>query len=63
MMLGHEISAEAFRAFDRWRSEHDPDGMMDILEASAAYFIWAATNSIEPYLDAAQLPQQEDKTP
>lgn len=45
---------EAYRAFDRWRAEHDPDGEMDILQAAAAYSDWASTNSIEKYLDAAQ---------
>ncbi|MFZ5713075.1 MAG: hypothetical protein ACOY3N_09565 [Bradyrhizobium sp.] len=49
---------EAFRAFDRWRAEHDPDCEMDILEAAAAYSDWASTNSIEKYLDAAQHPPQ-----
>jgi hypothetical protein len=46
--------AEAFRVFDRWRRDHDPDGDMDILEAAVAYAAWADTNSIEPYLDASQ---------
>lgn len=50
-MSGLDIQAEAFRAFDRWCAEHDPDGAMDVLEAAAAYSLWASTNSIEPYLD------------
>lgn len=47
---------EAFRVFDRWRAEHDPDGEMDILEAAAAYDTWARTNSIEKYLDRNAVP-------
>lgn len=50
-MGAFEIQAEAYRAFDRWRAEHDPDGTMDVLEAAIAYYLWAASNSIEPYLD------------
>jgi hypothetical protein len=45
---------EAFRVFDRWRADHDPDGEMDILDAATAYAAWAETNSIVPYLDANQ---------
>lgn len=52
-MSAFEIQAEAFRCFDRWRAEHDPDGTMDDLDAAAAYSEWANTNSIEKYLDAA----------
>jgi hypothetical protein len=55
-----EIQAEAYRAFDRWRAEHDPDGTMDILEASVAYSEWANTHSIAPYLDDAVLPSSRD---
>lgn len=47
----HRTQAEAYRAFERWRAEHDPDGEMGILEAATAYYEWAATNSIEKYLD------------
>lgn len=54
-------AAESFRAFDRWRDEHDPDGLMDILEAAAKYNEWAAWNSIEKYLDAAQCPQETEQ--
>jgi hypothetical protein len=59
-MTAFEIQAEAFRVFDRWRAEHDPDGEMDDLEAAAAYSDWAKTNSIEPYLDTP--PTQNGKT-
>lgn len=54
MNEAYHTCAEAFRAFDRRRAEHDPEGEMDILEASVAYAAWADTNSIEPYLDASQ---------
>jgi hypothetical protein len=53
-MDAFEIQAEAYRCFERWRREHDPDGVMDNLDAATAYSEWARTNSIEPYLDAAQ---------
>lgn len=49
-----EYSAEAFRAFERWVKEHDPDGNMDIAEQAITYSKWAETSSIEKYLDAAQ---------
>jgi hypothetical protein len=52
-MNAYEMQEEAYRVFDRWRAEHDPDGVMDILEAAVAYSDWAAANSIAPYLDAA----------
>ena len=45
---------EAYRAFDRWRAEHDPEGNMDICDQAIAYAEWAEKNSIEKYLDAAQ---------
>lgn len=45
---------EAFRAFNRWVKEHDPDGNMDIMEQSEAYYEWSKNNSIEKYLDKAQ---------
>lgn len=45
---------EAFRAFNRWVKEHDPDGEMDIIEQSNAYYEWSKNNSIEKYLDKAQ---------
>lgn len=51
MMNAYEIQEAAYRVFDRWRAEHDPDGGMDILEAAAAYSLWASENSIEKYLD------------
>lgn len=64
MSRAFEIQAEAYRAFDRWRAEHDPDGTMDILEASVAYSEWSITNSIAPYLDAAVLrPSRGSETP
>ena len=34
---GNEIMAEAFEAFDKWRSEHDPDGDLDVIEAAKIY--------------------------
>jgi hypothetical protein len=46
---------EAYRCFDRWLKEHDPDGSMDIVDAAFAYHRWAETNSVERYLDAAQM--------
>lgn len=52
--LAEMIAGEAYRAFDRWLAEHDPDGEMDLLEASAAYAEWSSKNSIAKYLDAAQ---------
>jgi hypothetical protein len=48
-----EIQEAAYRVFDRWRAEHDPDGEMDILDAAAAFHSWIAENSITPYLDGA----------
>lgn len=48
------IHGEAFRAFDRWCREHDPEASMDMAEQAAAYSEWASKNSIEKYLDAAQ---------
>lgn len=33
--LAEMIAGEAYRAFDRWLAEHDPDGEMDLLEATA----------------------------
>lgn len=53
--LGNHIQTEAFRAFDRWVKDHDPDGAMDFSEQAIAYSEWAEKNSIEKYLDAAQL--------
>lgn len=53
------LPEEAFRAFDRWCAEHDPDGAMDTLEAAIVYSEWARTNSIAPYLDPAPRPPQE----
>jgi len=37
---GNEIMAEAFEAFDKWRSEHDPEGDMDVIEAAKIYAFW-----------------------
>lgn len=45
-----DIVTEAYRAFDGWVKEHDPDGEMDILEQAVAYAEWAETHSIEKYL-------------
>lgn len=58
-----DLAGEAFRCFDRWWTEHDPEGEMDVLEAAAAYSAWADTNSIEKYLDAAVRAGQLSKTP
>jgi hypothetical protein len=55
-------AAEAFRVFERWQAEHDPDGEMELLEAAAAYSAWAETNSIAKYLDSAQQSPQESVT-
>lgn len=56
--MGHrppdEWVAEAFRCFERWRTDHDPEGNMDVLDAAVAYNEWSTKNSIEKYLDAAQ---------
>lgn len=60
------LTAEAFRAFDRWCAEHDRDGVMDILDAAVAYTEWSHKNSIEKYLDAAQPvghPQNTERRP
>lgn len=54
--LAEMIAGEAFRIFDRWLKEHDPDGNMDLLEAAAAYAAWAEKNSITKYCDAANAP-------
>lgn len=48
------IQAEAYRVFERWRADYDPNGEMDILDAAVAYYAWAADNSIEPYLSKTQ---------
>jgi hypothetical protein len=53
---GERTAAEAFRCFERWQAEHDPDGEMELLDAVLAYSKWADTNSIARYLDAAQSP-------
>lgn len=53
-MTVSEKVEEAFRAFERWRSEHDPDGVMNILDAAAAYAEWSTKNRIDRYLDSAQ---------
>lgn len=45
---------EAYRAFERWCREHDPDGNMDVVNQAMAYSEWSEKNSIEKYLDAAQ---------
>lgn len=55
-MSAFAIQDEAYRAFDRWRAEHDPDGEMDILDAAVAYSTYAAEHGITKYLDAAQPP-------
>lgn len=47
-------ATEAWRAFDRWCNEHDPDGELEPLDRVLAYTRWASTNSIAPYLDPAQ---------
>lgn len=52
-MVGRDVG-EAFRAFDRWVKEHDPDGNMDVLDQAVAYKEWAEKNSVERYMDAAQ---------
>lgn len=59
-----EVYGEAFRAFERWAAEHDPDGNMDADVAARAYSEWASKNSIERYLDAAQpvAPMRETKS-
>lgn len=50
----HLMVGEAFRCFERWCREHDPDGDMELLDQVVAYSAWADKNSIERYLDAAQ---------
>jgi hypothetical protein len=60
VMMGHEIAAEAFRAFERWRTERDPECEMDIMDAALAYSTYALNNGIEKYLDAAQPSPQEN---
>jgi hypothetical protein len=49
-----DLVGEAFRAFERWCRDHDPEGNMDVFDAAVAYNEWADKNSIERYLDAAQ---------
>jgi hypothetical protein len=51
---GQMVVDEAFRAFDRWLKEYDPDGNMEICDAVVSYSEWCKKNSIEKYLDAAQ---------
>lgn len=53
-MTAYEIQEEAYRAFDRWRAEHDPNGEMEILEAAVAYTAYAAEHGISKYLDSHQ---------
>ena len=62
-LFGCKIATEAFRAFDRWRVEHDPDSNMELLEAALAYARWAETNSIKKYLDRAALTQGRGTKP
>lgn len=57
MNRAYQIQDEAYRAFERWRADHDPDGEMEILDAATAYYAWSQTNSIEPYLDQASEPR------
>jgi hypothetical protein len=52
-MSAYELMEEAYRVFDRWRAEHDPEGEMNILDAAVAYSEWADTNSIARYLDSS----------
>lgn len=51
---GFEIVEEAGRAFQRWCTEHDPDGNMDLLDQIDAYYEWSKKNSVEKYFDATQ---------
>ena len=50
-MDAFQTQDEAYRAFERWCAEHDPDGELDICDAALAYSEWASTNSIAKYLD------------
>ena len=54
--LGELIAGEAYRAFDRWLAEHDPDGKMSLADAAVAYSNWSDTNSTAKYMDAANAP-------
>lgn len=39
-MSGEEIVADAFRAFEEWRREYDPDGNLEVLDTIEAYYEW-----------------------
>jgi hypothetical protein len=45
---------EAFRCFERWLDERDPERKMEVLEAATAYRAWTDEHGVERYLDAAQ---------
>lgn len=51
-MLGWQAVDLAFKLFDLWRAENDPDFEMDLLEAAAAYSDYADKNGIQKYIDA-----------
>ena len=38
-MTAFEIVELAYREFDEWVAEHDPDGVMDVLEQIDAYYL------------------------
>jgi hypothetical protein len=52
-MVPQQMVDEAYRAFDRWKDEHDPEGEMEILDATLAYAEYAAKHGIAKYLDGA----------
>ena len=54
--MGENQTEAAWRAFERWCDEHDPDGDLEPLERVVAYSTWAASNSVAPYLDAPEVP-------
>lgn len=40
MTPGQKIVEEAFEAFDEWLAEHDPEGDLDLIEATKVYEFW-----------------------
>lgn len=53
-MNGNQIVKEAFDAFGRWLTIHDPDGTMTCDEATAAYGEWCNMSHAEQYIETAR---------
>jgi uncharacterized protein (DUF2235 family) len=45
MIDGNDIVREAWRAYDRWLTEHDPEGELGAYEATEAYAKWCEQRS------------------